>query len=489
MGPELLSPCHRLGVTPVTNHALRDLPVRPLRPAPEWPWALVPVSLAVFGGSALVYFHLYQDEITPTSAAQVLVAGCYRTFGFAATFLFLLLLFAWGSVWVFTGRIERPLQRLARASLVLLTVGVVMNLGNEAAPAAPHQGDLGAWLAGRLVGAIGYYASVVLVWPAALGSMLLATDYFFFDYLDGLRRNRSGQPEAAGARDAQGAALPRSSAVAAADRGVEIEAAEHLKSLAMASDVQPADRGAEPRPGEGAPASEGDASAVDVQPAEDPVAPPSYRPWRSAYRERRRAAEAAADAPPGEAMAESWLPVAPEAEEISLPEAEIPDAEIAQAGTLGAETPSPASRGAEIAPEAALADAGSVTAEPTAAEPTAAEPMAGAAPAGAAPPLPPPEAVETEPTVSIPRPEPETLPAAPSRDAARQQHLFAATPDAALVDEAIEVVTTWRRASATFLQRRLRIDYAMACQLLAELAARGIVELEADASQGRVRGG
>ncbi|MBL8725193.1 MAG: hypothetical protein JNK49_14180 [Planctomycetes bacterium] len=436
----------------------------------------MPVSLAVFGGSALVYFHLYQDEITPTSAAQVLVAGCYRTFGFAATFLFLLLLFAWGSVWVFTGRIERPLQRLARASLVLLTVGVVMNLGNEAAPAAPHQGDLGAWLAGRLVGAIGYYASVVLVWPAALGSMLLATDYFFFDYLDGLRRTRGAQPEAAGAQDA---AAPRPSAAAAADRGVEAEAAEHLKSLAMVRDVRPADWGAEPRPGGGASASDGEASAVDVQPAEDPVDPPTYRPWRRSYRERRQAAEAAADGQPAEAMAESWLPVAPETEEISLPEAEIPDAEIPQARHLDAEAPSPASPGAEILPKVATADAGSVTADPAAADPMA----------SAAPNLPSPEVVVTEPTVSIPRPEPETLPAAPSRDAARQQHLFAATPDAALVDEAIEVVTTWRRASATFLQRRLRIDYAMACQLLAELAARGIVELEADASQGRVRGG
>jgi hypothetical protein len=494
------------------NPAQTQFPVRPFRPAPEWHWALVPVGLAVFLGTALVDYHLHQQQVTPTSAAQIAVAECYRTFGFAASFLFLSLVFAWGSVWVFTGRIERPLRRLARAALVLVTVGIVMNLGNGEGTAAPHQGELGAWLAGRLVAGIGYYASVLLVWPAALGSMLLATDYFFFDYLDGMRRH--GLPtEPSGS-------VP---AAPAEERGVEAEAAEVLKSLAQGQDSGAPVVGAVSAAGaRAADDPEADAGGVDVQPAEDPFEPATYRPWRRSYRERRHAeaaesARAAAGAEPDE----TWEPIEPDVQEVAQAEADL------AAG--GAEAPaaesSPAEGAAEPIPpvsEAAPWDEHELEA---AAPPSAAETLpvdllrqellepredreredreredretgqaewlgaAEAPPAEpAAPEGQPVGGSAAEPTVSIPRPEREPLPAAPGRDAARQQHLFGAAPDPALVDEAIEVVTTWRRASATFLQRRLRIDYAMACQLLAELAARGIVELEADAAHGRVRG-
>ena len=74
------------------------------------------------------------------------------------------------------------------------------------------------------------------------------------------------------------------------------------------------------------------------------------------------------------------------------------------------------------------------------------------------------------------------------RASGRQQELFAAGIDEALIQEAIELVTSTRRASATLLQRKLRIDYARAIDLLGELAARGLVALEGDASQGRVLG-
>ena len=49
-------------------------------------------------------------------------------------------------------------------------------------------------------------------------------------------------------------------------------------------------------------------------------------------------------------------------------------------------------------------------------------------------------------------------------------------------------MTGSRRASATFLQRKLHIDYALAVDVLAELAARGVVAIEGDATQGRVLG-
>lgn len=55
-----------------------------------------------------------------------------------------------------------------------------------------------------------------------------------------------------------------------------------------------------------------------------------------------------------------------------------------------------------------------------------------------------------------------------------------------LVAEAIDVVVGSGRASATLLQRKLRLEFAVAEQLLGELARRGIVELGDDAAHGRV---
>jgi S-DNA-T family DNA segregation ATPase FtsK/SpoIIIE len=73
------------------------------------------------------------------------------------------------------------------------------------------------------------------------------------------------------------------------------------------------------------------------------------------------------------------------------------------------------------------------------------------------------------------------------RPPARQQQLFGGGGvDEDLVQEAIEVVLGTRRATATLLQRKLRIDYDLALEVLSELAARGVVALEGDATQGRV---
>ena len=91
--------------------------------------------------------------------------------------------------------------------------------------------------------------------------------------------------------------------------------------------------------------------------------------------------------------------------------------------------------------------------------------------------------VAEEPVVPIPRP------AAPVDEPApvRQQSLFdAPAVDETLIAEATELLAGTRRVTASLLQRRLRIDYAQALELLAQLASRGVVALEADASQGRV---
>ena len=45
---------------------------------------------------------------------------------------------------------------------------------------------------------------------------------------------------------------------------------------------------------------------------------------------------------------------------------------------------------------------------------------------------------------------------------------------------------TSRRANAVFLQRKLRVDYDLATAVLHQLAARGIVALDAEATHGRI---
>ena len=64
--------------------------------------------------------------------------------------------------------------------------------------------------------------------------------------------------------------------------------------------------------------------------------------------------------------------------------------------------------------------------------------------------------------------------------------MFVTTLEEPVILEAIELVTASRRASATYLQRKLRIDFEQAMELLGVLAHREIIELEKGESQGRV---
>ncbi|MGA0060124.1 MAG: DNA translocase FtsK, partial [Planctomycetota bacterium] len=60
--------------------------------------------------------------------------------------------------------------------------------------------------------------------------------------------------------------------------------------------------------------------------------------------------------------------------------------------------------------------------------------------------------------------------------------------DPALVEEAVELVVAYRRASANFLKRRLRVGDDEAMALLRVLAERGVIDCEVGATQGRLRG-
>jgi hypothetical protein len=68
----------------------------------------------------------------------------------------------------------------------------------------------------------------------------------------------------------------------------------------------------------------------------------------------------------------------------------------------------------------------------------------------------------------------------------QQQRLFVTTLEESLIQEAKDVVLGAGRASANLLQRRLRVDYEQAMELLAVLSHRGVVELGSEMTQGRV---
>jgi hypothetical protein len=101
------------------------------------------------------------------------------------------------------------------------------------------------------------------------------------------------------------------------------------------------------------------------------------------------------------------------------------------------------------------------------------------------------EQIEQEEVVSIPRPDEVpavALPTPPAvRDSAesfstRQQKLFGSQVDDDLMVEAVELVDSGRRTTATLLQRKLRIDYELAVEVLSELTTRGLVSDDHDRS-------
>ncbi len=425
------------------------------RTAAEWLWPLLPIGVSVFSISALVYYHLNYAVVHPTAPLQVLIAGLYRAFGLAPAVIFFLLVVTWSTIWFVVGSIERPLVRLGRIALLAVMLGVLLNLGDGGVTPAPNKGQLGAWLAGALVSAVGYLPSIVLVWAMTFAALLLATDFFFSDSFERLRRTGP-----------------------IAEVGVETAVTDHLRGLGA---LMPAPRSAA-APGSlsSAHGTNGPAFASAV---DGGVAPP-------AAVDERTADEEASDARGGEA--EPWW-------EPSAPGASI-------AGTAHSAEPGidDSSEAAPVEP-AHVEDAGSgaaVAAEAESARRAASLELDFVSAIDETE-----SAAAVEPIVDIPRPEPrlpirdaqpesgaptlsDAQPPAGSPNgeasAVRQQGLFGSGVDDELVAEAMELLAGTRRVSASLLQRRLRIDYAQAIDLLAQLAARGAVELEADATQGRV---
>lgn len=522
----------------MTVNTLGSYESRPSRTVAEWLWPFVPMGVAAFSLSALIYYHLWRNVFTVSSPLQQFYAWLYRVVGFAPAVMFFGLTILWSTIWLARGGVERPVARFLRLFAMMVMLGVFLNLGDGGVTPSPHTGVLGAWFAETLNSALGYLPSLFLVFAITLASVLLATDFAFYESFERMRQ------------------APRS-----VDAGVEAAVADHLRGIAGVVPVTQAAPGASPAAASAAAMPE--APVAEESPL--PEAPPAAEaPRRRTYAERR--AERSWHRP----SEEDWVPMpAPESQEIDNPESrDAVAATPVEAAALPEESPGAATAPhleastspwphpteqrdeldaselrerdgepvaetnalAEVGPrppavedvedvddvvdveevegvvdeeddddfarEDAVASAASespielsrvaplVWPEETPATPPEVDSESIAEP----PPEPAAEAPADEPLVAIPRPEAPVGRPSHVEPEVRQQDLFAPQVDEALVQEAIDVVTGARRASVSFLQRKLRIDYDMAAQLLAELAARGVIALEGDATQGRVLG-
>jgi DNA segregation ATPase FtsK/SpoIIIE-like protein len=448
------------------------------RTVAEWLWPFVPMGIAALSLSALWYYHLHRHEFVPQSVLQKFYAGLYRQVGFTPSVMFFGMAILWSTLWCVQGRIERPVGRLLRLCAMAVMLGTFLNLGDGGVAAADHKGAIGAACAGILVAAFGYVPSLLVVWAMTFATLLLATDFFFYDSFERLRRAAPAPPPA--------------------DAGVEPAVTEQFRALAAAA----------PPPAVQAP----EAGATPDADAEPPPAVAPASPRRASYYERRHeraAARARAE--------EEWVPAAPDSQEIDNPESQEPLAEEASAAAtrMPQRSEVPASTAAAAAPQPLVEDSLDAALVGAADEPPPVEPIEAEFEASI-------ESPAREAIVEIPRPEPESrplptpvsesapeplvaaaagaaaepayaepVPAEPRAAAALpsepvQQHLFGVRIDDALVQEAIEVVKLWRRASAAFLQRKLRIDYETATAVLGELAVRGVVRLDGDGAHGRL---
>lgn len=496
---------------------------------------LLPIGLSVFCLSALVYYHLRHADLHANSVLQVLIAGIYDIFGLAPSVLCCLLVLTWSSIWFVTGRLDRPWSRLGRLLAMTVMLGVFLNLGDGGVTPAPHKGQLGEWLARHLYGLIGYLPSIVLVWAITFASLLLATDFFFSDSFERLRRrhapdaDRESGVEQAVTDHLRGLATPPSAPV---NRNVPPAPAAPAISAALAAAAIDEIGDDIPDPLSDEALSQAATQAVAEAPAAE-VEPPAPR-RRLSYFERRQleeeeaarraaveaspdareldtllreplassAAAVEADVPGAPAVADEaptraqpldWVSLDDEVDEVDEDADEADAAEPVEdddddvADDVQDELDGEA-EGDEVDDDAEDDDAEDDDAEDDdAADDDAADGVAAAdlaafenddADDDAAPEIA--ETASEEPVVAIPRP--------PAREPARQQNLFAPGIDENLIQEAAEVVVGAGRASATLLQRKLRVDYDTACDLLAALAKRGVVDLGADANHGRIVG-
>lgn len=516
------------------------------RTVADWMWPFLLGGGALFSISALFYYHFNRVALEPRSFLQVAFAGLYDNFGWAPTVVFFLLVFAWSLIWFVTGVLERPVSRLVRLLVMAVMLGVFLNLGDGGVVREPHKGAFGAWLAGRLVSAIGYLPSLAVVLFTTFASLLLATDWFFSDWFDRSRRPEDAEKgveeevtehlraladeslsasEGAVAVAPEESAVPEAFALEAADAG----RADLFEVAAQGADADDGDGDGEGE-GEGDDADEdtgqeGDDQAAgeeeEVQAGESLVVlDPSEREPDEIQLEVEAPVIASLDAmsevaddeeefddeetDEDEETDDEEIDEEIDDEEIDeeideeVDEEEIGDEEVddawcedeqegdaednEDAAEVEADDSYEGDEDDEALAEDALVEASGeaeaaaeddldVASAEVEADPIAEEGEE--------------RAVEPADAVAIPRPEAPVPGAPPSppgvatqEDRGRQQNLFGVGVDEGLVQEARELLSSGRRPSASLLQRKLRIDYDLAQELLRELVARGLLAAE-----------
>ena len=396
--------------------------------------------------------------------------------GFEPTFMVAALVMVWCSIWFLTGRFDRPLSRITRIVGLGFCLAVLVGMRGDGVAG----GTVGTALAARLTGVLPPWFAGLLVGIAVIAALLLATDFLFFGDFKRLA-DRAAAP--GGARRSAppiptpppGAGeIPRVQSVRTLEpvttagarqvepsdpdeSGVEATAIAELESLHLGVSA--------PDPilaevDDGAAWFEGEAWA-HPQPAPEA---PAERPSRG---ERRRARHAADD------EVEADLEVAgPELAAAESDPAEVPQA--ADFDLFGDPVPSPPAS------------------EPDATEPEAAE-IAEEFDFEIPFPVPPEDALDAPgtPADAFEDGTDADEPDAESTLAVEPLYTLEPTPppglDEELVSDARELVVQFRRASANFLRRRLRVGEVEALALMQELARRGVIECDADAAHGRVR--
>lgn len=510
-------------------------------------WAIPLIPLVLSGGllGAITYHRIYGSSAENLFAR--FVRGIVELFGFEPSFMVAALVLVWSSIWFFGGRVERPLGRLSRIAALGFCLAVLVGLRADGST-VESGGRIGSFLGQRLGAILSPGFSSIVVGLAVLASLLLATDFLFFGYFKRLADrvtatlNRGAAERAAAPRPSASDAAPTPAQAGSAEEpgpaeGVERAAIAELESLRL--DQAPAPEPQAPAPS----ASEFDLDAELRAPVEDEspateadaLARVEALPEPGTRRARRLArGHAAGFGPEADDSAVLSLPMDGEAGP-SAAEADALDALASGEASGEASAPGEPARGVEPepddedprlgadfdAPSAPAAEAAEESDEDFDDEPELElgeepeleldeEPELAVDGEPAAEPA---DAVDERVVVLFPNPQPpleaeregeaREEPAAASvteasvteatvelerpSEGLQQQRLFGGDrPDDALVEEARELVQRYRRASVTFLRRRLRVGAEEAVALMRELSRRGVVECGDDITQGRV---
>jgi hypothetical protein len=468
----------------------------------RWAWPLLPFGLSVFFLSALAYYHVQRSNLAGTSLLQRAVVGLYDGLGFVPGFMLCLLVLAWSSIWFITGRIEAPLSRIVRVLVLTVSLAVLVNLEPAGQTLAPHSGAIGAFLAPRFVSVFGFTISTVLVSLIALVALLFATDFFFYRYFDSLAAPAAGTEPAAPPRQAAPEVEPE-----------VVAAFQSLRAPLAGRTPAPA---APTVPARSAPGRDEDEDEVED---ELPEWPPDIAAEADDEVDDQDGDRDLQDEAPESDVAQAAddrdlddrdlggpQPIAARVPGHDEPVEEPPCADFVPPPAPG-EEPLAAVRASRSEDDAAAAfegDDGPQAAaavpaddrDPPAAAPAAdgdgtqdheqrraGGPTAAPAPAGddfdIAGAIDPGLPAAPEPGVELPRPSHPPV--------VRQRSLFLGPgTDDALVGEAARVVVEQRRANAALLQRRLRVSYDDAIDLLDSLRRRGVIDGAERDDAGRV---